>query len=765
MPAPEDYARAIALYQSGQFQAAEAACKAIIASDPDFAAAYNLQGVLALDRGDLEAAAAALVVCVKLNPSDSSSLHNLGNALRRRGDFAGAELSYAAALRLAPGQYASLLDHGIVLMELGRTAEALTDLSRAVKGMPDFVEAHFQYGNALIANDRMPEAEASFRRALALAPDHASSLRNLSALLARSFKHREAAGLYERLVALEPANPEAWWLLAATLGEIDRGDDAISAAECAVIQASGDPRPLLVLARLLDQNRRYDEARNAFAQAIALDPGNVDARISFALSLNARGDWPAALAQYDAVLAIDPDHPQALILRCVHQIPVNYENPDQILERRQAFDAALVDLERWVECANPTSLARLAAVIDVTQPFLLTAQGLNDRDLMARYGALTCRVMAGRQPAIGPVPRAQEEPIRLGVVSGCFRIYTAWKILIEGYVTKLDPKRVQLFCYYTRSNEDANTRRARAHASRFVGGKRPLAEWIEEITRDRPHALLYPDLFMEPVTNQLAALRLAPVQIALGAHPETTGMPTIDYHISSDLMEPEDAQDHYTEKLIRLPNLATCFTQLAITPEKIRRADFGIPEDAVVYWCCQSTHKYLPQFDYLFGRIAERVERAFFLFLEQGEQHRANDVFHRRLEGVLGPRGQRYIMFPKMNLDRFYGMAEASDVFLDTIGWSGNTTVMESLTAALPVVTWPQALMRGRHAYAILRQIGVTETIATSAEEYVDIAARLGNDPDWRQMIAARMREKRHLAFDDLAPIRGFEAFLDQVCV
>ena len=36
--------------------------------------------------------------------------------------------------------------------------------------------------------------------------------------------------------------------------------------------------------------------------------------------------------------------------------------------------------------------------------------------------------------------------------------------------------------------------------------------------------------------------------------------------------------------------------------------------------------------------------------------------------------------------------------------------------------------MRGRHSAAILRMMGVTETVATTIDEYVAIAARLGQD-------------------------------------
>ena len=54
---------------------------------------------------------------------------------------------------------------------------------------------------------------------------------------------------------------------------------------------------------------------------------------------------------------------------------------------------------------------------------------------------------------------------------------------------------------------------------------------------------------------RLAALRLAPVQCTTWGHPDSSGLPTMDYYLSSEVMEPPDADAHYTERLVRLPGL------------------------------------------------------------------------------------------------------------------------------------------------------------------------------------------------------------------
>jgi predicted O-linked N-acetylglucosamine transferase (SPINDLY family) len=44
-----------------------------------------------------------------------------------------------------------------------------------------------------------------------------------------------------------------------------------------------------------------------------------------------------------------------------------------------------------------------------------------------------------------------------------------------------------------------------------------------------------------------------------------------------------------------------------------------------------------------------------------------------------------------------------------------------------------------RVATSVLTHLGVTDTIAHSEDEYVEIAVRLAQDRDWREQVAARI--------------------------
>ena len=115
--------------------------------------------------------------------------------------------------------------------------------------------------------------------------------------------------------------------------------------------------------------------------------------------------------------------------------------------------------------------------------------------------------------------------------------------------------------------------------------------FAQALAPDAPHILIYPGLLMDISSIQLAAQRLARVQCNSWGHPETSGLPTMDYFLSSDLMEPPDADAFYTEKLVRLPNLAIYYEPVATEPVEVTRDELGLRANSTTFWSGQSLFK------------------------------------------------------------------------------------------------------------------------------------------------------------------------------
>jgi protein O-GlcNAc transferase len=93
------------------------------------------------------------------------------------------------------------------------------------------------------------------------------------------------------------------------------------------------------------------------------------------------------------------------------------------------------------------------------------------------------------------------------------------------------------------------------------------------------------------------------------------------------------------------------------------------------------------------------------------------------------------------------------------VHFNGMNTSLESLALGTPVVTLPTDLQRGRHTQAMYRTMGLMECVASSPEEYVEIAVRLGTDRPYALEIRERIRALNHVLYEDRRVIDEFERF------
>jgi protein O-GlcNAc transferase len=722
--------RALQLHHQGRFAEADGLYSSILAVRPDHFDAMQMLGLVKLRRGDQAAALKLMSSAMKVRPNSPQVLLNYGlvlNALERHEE---ALASFERALKYKRKYAEALNNRGSVLTTLGRPEDALESFRQALAAKPDYPEAHYNLGNALRRLDRHADALASFDRALAQRPDYAKAHCNRGTVFDRLERYAEALECYDRALAIQPEFPEA----------------------------------LINRANALRQTSRYDEALQCLDRLLAFKPGHAEAHYSRGMLLADFNRYAEAAASYDRAVELKPDYSEARWASCVAVLPILYTEEAEIETQRAEYGRRLrahaADIETG--CA-PGDMSK---GIGNAQPFFLAYQGRNDRDLQRVYGSLACQVLAKRHaPAEMPPPPRPGEPIRVGIISGFFFQHSVWKVAIRGWVTQLDRERFQLFGYHTGSKQDAETTVARNRCHRFLQGPRSMESWRQVILADRPHVLLHPEIGMNRESAELAAQRLAPVQCSSIGHPQTSGLPTIDYFLSGDLIEPPDADAHYCERLIRLPNIAFHYEPLDLPPARVTRSELGLRPTAMAYWCAQSLFKYLPQHDEVFPRIAREVGDCQFAFIRHPSRA-VMEVLHKRLDRAFAAHGLKaneYCLFlAPMQMSKFSAASAQCDVMLDSLEWSGGNTTLEALAQDLPVVTFEGALMRGRVSAGILRMTGLSETIATTVDDYVALAVRMAMDPAWRSEIKRRIAQDRIRLYRDRACIAALESFLER---
>jgi protein O-GlcNAc transferase len=534
-------------------------------------------------------------------------------------------------------------------------------------------------------------------------------------------------------------------LLARRLAQQGDFAGALATLDEALRSRPNDAILHMLRGRALNSLWRFDEATEAFGEALRV--GNPDGR--------------------------DPELVNARLGLAVARLRTVYRNETEMLASRRLFERDLDSAYAHYLSASARELAGAAQALTATTPFLLPFQGQDDRALMGKYGWLLHSLMSAALPQwSGPLAMPERAPggkIRVGFASAYFKLHSIWKVPLSGWIRELDRTKLEVFGYSLGSARDDVTEEAGRLCDRMIVGPMSLPAWAKRIAADKLHVLVYPEIGMDRSTYQLAALRLAPVQCDGLGHPSTTGLPTIDFALSGALLDPPDGPEEYTETLVRLPNFGAYYEPFRPAASgRLTRASFGLHEGGVLYWVGHQAATFLPQYDDIYARIAERVPDSQMVFIEaRGES--ATSAFRERMGRAFSARGlsfsSRSVVLPFLQPPEFAAVTRLMDVGLDTIGWSGCNTTLETLMYDVPVVTLPGSRTRTRHAAAFLTTMGVTETIAESADNLVEIAVRLGNDSPWRRTISEKIASTKARCYRDRECIKGLEEFFERCVV
>jgi protein O-GlcNAc transferase len=399
--------------------------------------------------------------------------------------------------------------------------------------------------------------------------------------------------------------------------------------------------------------------------------------------------------------------------------------------------------------------------------YFLAYHGENDAALQAKTARFLTRAIADLSVTAAhcKLPVRASRRIRVGFISKFFFGHSIGATS-RGLIQELSRERFEVIVLrITPTRCDAVSDMICATADRSLELDADFRSARQQIAALELDILFYQDIGMEPTSYLLACSRLAPVQCVSFGHPNTTGIPTIDYFISNDWYEPENAAMHYTEKLFLLEHLPTLayYYRPAMPVGPPDRAEFGLRAAEHVYLCPQALCKIHPEFDAILGEIL-RSDRDGVLVLLRGGYRDYAERLEQRMQGVLRENRDRVRFLDAMPFPRFMRLMACADVCLDTLHFNGMNSSLEALALGIPIVTLPGRMQRGRHTQAMYRKMNILDCIAKDPAEYVRIAVRLGTDQEYATAIGTRIRAASHLLFEDPRVIMEFERFFLDVC-
>lgn len=711
--------------QLGTFSDAETCCRRAIAIAPAIPEAHYNLGVSLLKQGKTNAAAASFVRALELKPNFAEAHHDLGNALQSQGLLDPAAESYSKALAIKPSFTEALNNLGRIFQRQGKLNAAIECYRRALHSQPGNAIVHFNLGSALWEQGSLEPAAQSYREAIRFNPYFAEAHHHLGSVLMALQKDNEAILSYEAAIRIKPDYADAHYALGSTFYRQRRIDEAVIAYKAVLNLRPDFVEPYKILARIYYEQGEFELTTECYQKIVNLT-GSDGAKIRLATVL-------------------------PMIIHSVQQV-------DELRDRLDERITSLLDSNLHVN--DPINEIGYAN-------FLLAYHGRNDRMLQSKlaqlyisacpslsYTAVHCQQAA---------PRNRRGTIKIGFISRYLKNHSIGKTS-KGVIAHLSRDKFTVFVFFLDPPQDETGLFIQQHADKAILLPDSLEAARKCIEEQKLDILFYQDIGMDFFTFFLAFSRLAPIQCTSFGHPVTTGIPNMDYYISTDCWEPDDGEKHYTEKLIRLKNVASVayYSKPAIPASLKPRSYFGLNDHDHIYICPQTLFKLHPEFDRLLADILHADPQGLVVLIDGIHGH-WSELLRMRFRETLSDVQDRIRFLPQQTGTDFINLIAVSDVMLDTIHFCGFNTTLEAFAVGVPVVTMPGRFMRGRHTMSFYKKMGFTDCVARTEEEYVQIAVRLGTDSTYRENVKQKILATNDVIWEDMEVIREFERCFEQI--
>jgi predicted O-linked N-acetylglucosamine transferase (SPINDLY family) len=501
-------------------------------------------------------------------------------------------------------------------------------------------------------------------------------------------RHEEAWASLDRALRIEPNLSDAWF-------------------------ASG-----LLYSNLM----QHEAALKCFRRVYALKPNDASASCSLGETLRRMGREEEALAAFQETLKLDPEYPFVL------------------------GQVAWLKLHRcnWVG-VDADIAAVIHSIRENKQPVLaldvLAISGTAEDQLRCARGVAT-QAFPPPPAVLWKGERYRNSRIRVAYLSADFRDHPV-SFLIAGLLEQHDRSRFEIFGFALEDQgQSALGARVAAAMEHFSLVKGKSEAEIARLLREQQIDIAV-DLMGHTANARTGvyALRPCPVQVSYLGFPGTLGTAFHDYLIADDRVIPPGMERHYAEKVVRMPDSFQCNDdQRRAAAQVPSRVEAGLPQEGIVYCCFNNSAKFSPAVFDLWMQVLREVPRSLLWLFAAHPVLQAN---LRREAQARGIDAQRLVFAPRVEYAQHLARQSLADVFLDTLPFNAGTTASDALWAGVPVVTRPGEAFAARMGASLLHALGMPELITQTPEEYVALAVRLGQDPQFLAETKAKLAANR----------------------
>lgn len=535
-------------------------------------------------------------------------------------------------------------------------------------------------------------------------------------------KLKKALTLCEDLYKKYPANPRVlhgFGLLKYRTGDPETGER--------LIRNAIDLKPEYLdayfhLGRILHNSVRFKEAEEAYRKSLSLAPDDVKYVLALAFLLTHQGEYTEAHELCNKAMEKVPGDPSA------------YAQLGNIMLALGRTVEAVANFRKSLSIARNSMvhsclLFAINLLPDVSQQEIFNESKCWAKRYLSKFEKLVRRHLNRPDP---------EKKIRIGYVSGDFRAHPVGYHL-RPVLANHNKEQVFVCLYNSCHKVEEMTEEFFGYADCYRDISLLSDEQAEVIIRKDGIDILV-DLAGHTGFNRLTlfARRPAPVQMSWIGYFNTTGMQSIDYHVSDEITAPPYMENFFSEKILRLPNCRFCYQAQPYTPDvaplPFKRNSY------ITFGSFNNITKISNNVVELWSKIMHGVPGSKLLL--KAKSFSDPDVvqdFRERFarHSITAERIEMRALSPHAEMLAEYGDV---DIALDTFPFNGGATTCEALWMGVPVVTLVGNIPIHRQSKAFLDVIGFSDLVAETKDEFCDIALSLANNIERLDSIRGQLR-------------------------
>ena len=317
--------------------------------------------------------------------------------------------------------------------------------------------------------------------------------------------------------------------------------------------------------------------------------------------------------------------------------------------------------------------------------------------------------------------------IKIGFISEYLTDHTIGK-LFEGIILNLNKNEFEIKIFHT-----TKTKKGKIYDN-FINAEKTgqvknfvLPKKFEDkqkiIANQNLDILFYPEIGLSLEIYYISFIKLATYQLTSWGHPETTGNNTIDYFLTSKLIESEGSEKNFSEKLLYADYLPMYY-YLPDIKNKFQKSELSKNN---IYSCPQTLFKIHPNFDEIIAKIQKEDRKAKLYFIKD-----LNKTYYKKLLNRFKKNKkidlERIEFLDGLSWENYINHCGQASVLLDPIYFGAGNSFYESMFYGTPTVSKPTIYTKSRLVLGAYKQMQIEDApIVNSEDEYVKKAVEIAN--------------------------------------